>query len=135
MLEHRVIIFDGVCNLCNGAVNFIIQRDPQRKFKFAPMQSEAAQQLIDAYQASDTELDTLLLVEGDVFRVRTDAVLAIAAELTWPWRLFRVLTVFPAPFRDYFYRHLAGNRYRLFGKRAACMIPNEDIKSRFIDAT
>ena len=135
MPEHRIVIFDGVCNLCNGAVNFIIRRDPECKFRFTPMQSQIAQELIRKYQVPEVGVDTFLLIEGETYRVRTDAALAIAAELSWPWPLCIVFRIFPAKFRDFFYKRLARNRYSLFGRRGVCMVPNSDVRSRFIGDT
>jgi len=133
MSKHRVVIFDGVCNFCNGTVMFIIKRDPEHKFLFVPMQNRAAQKLLRKFQLPEVGLDTFLLIEGDEYRVRTDAALTIAAELTWPWPLCKVFRIVPARFRDIFYKLFARNRYSLFGKRDVCMVPTSDIRSRFLD--
>ena len=132
MREPKIVIFDGVCNFCNGAVNFIIRRDPGAMFRFAPMQSEIAQTLMKRHNMTDLGNDTFILIDDDICRLRTDAALAIAAELTWPWTLCKAFRVLPTQFRDYFYDLFARKRYSLFGKRDKCMIPTDDVRSRFI---
>jgi len=133
MKHRRIIIFDGVCNFCNGAVNFIIKRDPNGVFAFTPMQSDFAQSLIRKYKVKEVGMDTFILIKNDKHHVRTDAVLEITKDFRGFWFLFRVFKILPRLFRDYFYKLFARNRYRLFGKRATCMIPTPDIRSRFID--
>ena len=133
VLAKPTIIFDGVCVLCNGAVNFIIRRDPNARYQFTPMQSEVGQQLIRQLNAPQDDGDTMLLVENGVIKVRTDAALSIAKNLKWPWPGFAILGVLPTGFRDYFYRLLAKHRYGLFGKRKSCMVPSAAQRARFID--
>ncbi len=128
----RIVVFDGVCNFCNGAVNFIIRRDPAAKFQFAPMQSEAAQRLMEQHGVSAEEDETMLLIEGDRCLVRTDAALAIARELNWPWPAFSPFRYLPQGFRDWFYRKVARNRYRWFGRKNQCMVPDESVQARFV---
>jgi len=131
--QRHVIIFDGICNFCNGAVNFIINRDPTGRFVFSPMQSDAAQKLIQQHQASDVGFDTFLLIKNDTCFYRTDAAIEIAKDLTGYWHLLRIFRIIPRCIRDFFYRLFARNRYALFGKKNVCMIPTEDLKSRFIE--
>jgi predicted DCC family thiol-disulfide oxidoreductase YuxK len=133
MENQRVIIFDGICNFCNGAVNFIIKRDPKGLFVFTPMQSEIAAKLIQKYEAPQVGIDTFLLIKNGTCYYRTDAALEIARDLTGLWFLFRIFKVLPRGFRDYFYRAFARNRYSLFGKKDVCMIPTPDVKSRFLE--
>ena len=128
-----IVVFDGICNFCNGAVNFIIKRYPARKFKFAPMQSETARTLIEQYYSPVEELDTFLLIKDDACLVRTEAALAIAAELIWPWRLCAVFGVVPRTFRDCLYKLFASNRYTLFGRKESCMVPAPSVRDRFLD--
>jgi predicted DCC family thiol-disulfide oxidoreductase YuxK len=133
MENRHIIIFDGVCNFCNEAVNFIIKRDPTGVFVFVPIQSEVAKKLIDEYEAKKVGVDTFLLIKNGTCYYRTDAALEIAKDLTGFWFLLKVFKVIPRRFRDYFYRALARNRYSLFGKKDVCMIPTPDIKSRFLE--
>jgi len=133
-MDHRhIVIFDGLCNLCNGAVKFIINGDPNGKFAFAPIQSSIGQELIDKYGAEMVGIDTWLLVKDGQCYERTDAALEITKDLTGYWYLFRVFKILPRPVRDFFYRLIGRNRYALFGKRDTCMIPTEDVCDRFLE--
>jgi len=132
-MENRtIVVFDGVCNFCNGAVNFIIKRDPEGFFAFTPMQSEFAQQLMAKYGIYNVGVDTFLLIKSDECFVFSSAALEITKNLTGYWYLFSVLKWVPAPLRDAIYTLFARNRYRLFGKKSVCMVPTEDVKSRFV---
>ncbi len=133
MDNRHIVIFDGVCNFCNGAVNFIIKRDPAGRFVFTPMQSPIGQGLIENYGAELAGLDTFLLVKDGHCYERTDAALEITKDLTGFWYLFRIMKILPRPFRDYFYRLFARNRYALFGRRDTCMLPTESVRERFLD--
>ena len=133
MTENYIVIFDGVCNFCNGAVNFIIKRDNKDIFKFTPMQSATGQSLIKQYDVMDVGFDTFLLIKNNRCYFRTDAALEITKELSGFWCLFRVFKLLPSPLRDFFYRSLARNRYKLFGKRESCMIPTAELKNKFLN--
>lgn len=132
MESHQIIIFDGVCNLCNGAVNFIIKRDARGVFKFAPMQSEIAQKLMLQYQVQELSNDSFLLIKNGQCFLRTNAALEITKELDGFWFMFRSFKILPAVIRDYFYRLLARNRYRLFGKQDTCRLPTKEERDRFL---
>ena len=132
MDNRHIVIFDGVCNFCNGAVNFIIQRDPEGVFAFTPMQSELAQELTERFNVPNVGTDTLVLIkQGECF-VLSDAALEIARDLKGPWRFCYVFKVVPKPIRDAAYKLFARHRYRLFGKKDACMVPSAEVKSRFV---
>lgn len=131
--DRSIVIFDGVCNVCNASVNFIIKRDQDAKFLFTPMQSEFGQSLIKKYNLTDVNGDTLVVIKHDKAFVRSDAALAIAKELDGYWPLFTLFHFVPRPIRDFFYSLFAQNRYRLFGKKEACMLPTKEVLSRFID--
>ena len=133
MDDRHIVIFDGVCNFCNGAVNFIIKRDPGGRFAFTPMQSDIGQELIAKYGATMVGVDTFLLIKDGQCFERTDAAFEITKELTGIWYWFRVLRVLPRPIRDYFYRLFARNRYKLFGRRETCMVPTARIRERFLE--
>lgn len=130
--NRHIIIFDGVCNFCNGAVNFIIKRDPDGVFAFTPMQSALAKQLMQKYQIHNVGIDTFLLIKNNHCYVFSSAALEITKDLTGFWYLFRVLNIVPAAFRDFFYKLFARNRYQLFGRQDVCMVPTEEVKSRFV---
>lgn len=132
MDNRQVIIFDGICNVCNGAIKFIIKRDPQRVFVFTPMQSALAKKLIAEHNINNVGFDTFLLIKDGLPHIWTDAALEISGNLSGPWRLLRYLRVIPRPLRDYFYRLFARNRYSLFGKKECCMVPTRELQDRFI---
>ena len=130
--QHAVLLFDGVCNLCNGAVNFIIDRDPEGYFKFAPLQSDVAEEMLGAFGLSNASLDSMVLVEGNRCYRRSTAVLMTARRLGPPWALVYAFIVVPRPVRDAIYDWIAENRYHWFGKREACRVPTPDLQARFL---
>ena len=132
MNNPHIVIFDGVCNFCNGAVHFIINRDPESVFAFTPIQSELAKELTQRFNVLDVGMDTLVLIKEGKCYVLSDAALEIAKELKGPWRFCYAFKVVPRPIRDAVYKLFARNRYTLFGKKAACMVPTEEVKSRFL---
>ncbi len=134
MPQRHIVIFDGVCNFCNGSVNFIIRRDPQGRFAFAPLQTRRGRALIQKYQVPEIAVDTFLLIKHGRCFLGADAALEIVLDLTGPWFLLRVFKIVPKPLRDYCYNVFASNRYQLFGKRATCMVPTPEVRSRFISA-
>ncbi len=131
--EHPTILFDGVCNFCNGSVNFILARDPRKTFRFAPLQGPTGRRVLAALGLSADELETMILVIGSGHYTRSTAALQIARRLRFPWPLLAVLLIVPACLRDIGYRVLARNRYRWFGKREVCMVPSPEIRWRFLD--
>jgi predicted DCC family thiol-disulfide oxidoreductase YuxK len=127
-----IILFDGVCNFCNSSVQFIIKRDPTGYFKFASLQSETGQQLLEKYGVSK-EIDSLIVIEKQSVYIKSSAALQISRKLTGFWSFFSILRVFPPLFRDYLYDLVAKNRYNWFGKRDSCMLPTAEMKKRFLD--
>lgn len=126
-------MFDGICNLCNASVQFIIRRDPAGKFKFTSLQSEAGQEMMHKYALKPDSLYSIILIQNGRAFERSEAVLRIAKGLTKPWPvLFYIFRIVPSFIRDAFYNMISKNRYRLFGKRDACMIPTSDLQSRFL---
>ena len=132
MDSRNIVIFDGVCNFCNGAVNFIIKRDPEGVFAFTPMQSDLAKELMEKHQIFNVGIDTFLLIKGGQCFIFSSAALEIAKDLTGFWYLFNILKLIPAPVRDFFYKLFARNRYKLFGRKEHCMVPTTAIRSRFV---
>ena len=130
---ENVILFDGVCNLCNGAVNFILDRDPGERFKFASLQSGYGQQYLEN---NDLPLDSfesmVLLKHGRSYRKST-AALEIARQMGGLWPLLYAFIVIPSFLRDPLYNLVANNRYKWFGKRDQCRVPTPELKSRFLD--
>lgn len=127
-----IILFDGVCNFCNGAVKFVIERDRAGYFKFAALQSEVGEELRLKYQIDDNETDSVILIEHDKAYLHSTAALRIARRLDRVWSLGYAFIVVPRPLRDMFYRLFAKYRYRLFGRREECMIPTADVRTRFL---
>ena len=133
MPSHQLILFDGVCNLCNQFVQFVIERDPQRRFQFAALQSAAARRVLAEQPPLSPLPDTVVLVEeGRVFTGST-AALRIVRRLRFPWPLAAALLAIPRPLRDWIYAFVARRRYLWFGKREHCMAPTAALRSRFLD--
>jgi len=130
-VDRPVILFDGVCNLCNGSVAFIIARDPKGYFQFASLQSEAGRRLLGG--AKGPLPDSVALVEDGHVYTRSDAALRVARRLRFPWGLFYGLVVVPRVVRDALYDVVARNRYRWFGRRDTCMVPTPELRRRFLE--
>jgi len=130
---HPVILFDGVCNLCNSSVQFIIKRDPGAKFRFSSLQSENAKQLLQQAGLDHTMTDTVVLLYHGRAYTQSDAALQIARRLTGLWPVLYVLIVIPRPVRNAVYNWIARNRYRWFGKKDQCMIQSPELKHRFLN--
>ncbi|NMO14973.1 DUF393 domain-containing protein [Pyxidicoccus fallax] len=128
-----VVLFDGVCNLCNGAVNFIIDRDPSARFRFAALQSaQAASLLAPLGRVPEADPQSFILVEDGRVYERSSAALRVARKLPGAWKLFYAFIVVPTPIRDAVYRFIARNRYRWFGKADACRMPTPELRARFL---
>jgi predicted DCC family thiol-disulfide oxidoreductase YuxK len=128
-----IVLFDGVCNFCNGSVNFIIRRDPARKFRFASLQSEAGKALLAKHGLRDLPLSTSVLIDGDRVFMNSTGVLETARRLGGFFALAVILFVIPRPLRDWAYHLFARNRYRLFGRMDQCMVPTPEVRQRFVD--
>lgn len=127
-----IVLFDGVCNFCNGSVNFIIERDRAGYFKFAPLQSEIGEQYLEKFEIDRAVTDSVILIENERVFTHSTAALKIARKMDGFWSWFYALIVVPKPFRDFFYKLFAKYRYRLFGRQDACMMPTPDIRQRFL---
>ena len=130
---EAVVLFDGVCNLCNGAVNFVIDRDPDGYFRFAPLQSDVGEEILADAGAADVSLDTIVLVEDGEVYDRSTAALRIARHLSGAWPLLYAFIVVPRPLRDAVYDWIAANRYRWFGTRDQCRVPTPGLKEHFLE--
>lgn len=131
---HPVVLFDGVCNLCAGSVRFVIERDPEGVFRFAPLQSAVGERLLaEAGLDEDHDtLDSIVLVEDDEVYTKSDAVIRVAARLGGPYRLLSPARYLPKRARDAVYDFVAANRYDWFGKRDRCLMPTPELESRFL---
>lgn len=130
--DSPTVIFDGECNVCNGAVQFIIKRDPTAKFEFAASQSDAGRALLARHGLVEIGKSSVVLLKDDRIFLESDAVLEIAAKLEGPCRWLRVFKVVPRFLRNPLYRLFARLRYRLFGKKTTCMVPTPDVRRRFL---
>ena len=130
--EGAIILFDGVCNLCNASVWFIIDRDPSERFRFASLQSEFGQARLREFGLSDLAQETLVLIEGGKCYTRSTGALRIARRLTRPWNLLYGLILLPAPLRNMLYDWIARSRYRWFGRTETCRLPTPDLTRRFL---
>ena len=128
----NIVLFDGVCNLCNGLVRFIIKRDRNGKFKFASLQSEIGQQWLLRFGLAKNEFESFVLIEGDKYYVKSAAALKMLRGLGGIWKVFYVFILVPRPVRDFMYDLIAKSRYKIFGKRNICMIPTPELKERFL---
>jgi predicted DCC family thiol-disulfide oxidoreductase YuxK len=131
---HPIVLFDGVCNLCNGAVQFILRRDPGGGFRFASLQSPFGEELRARLGIDPQAVDSIILVEGDRWYKESDAALRIAHGMSGAWRALGVLRLIPRPLRNAVYRWIARNRYRWFGKQETCWLPTPELRERFLDA-
>ena len=130
---RALVLFDGVCNFCNGSVRFIMRRDRARRFAFAALQSEAGRRLAGETVAEGADLQSIVLLEEVGRFTRSTAALRIARHLAWPWPLGYGLIVVPRPLRDWLYGAFARRRYRWFGKSEACMVPTAEQRARFLE--
>ncbi|MBC7936058.1 MAG: DUF393 domain-containing protein [Rhizobacter sp.] len=133
MNEGPVILFDGVCNLCNGSVQYVIRHDKAAIFRFASLQSDSGQQLLQQYQLPQSDFASFVLIENGKAHTRSAAALKVARKLSGAVKLLYGFIIVPAFIRDWFYNFISGNRYKWFGKRDSCMIPTPELKNRFIN--
>lgn len=131
--QTYILLFDGVCNLCNRIVQFTINRDPKRKFKFASLQSESGQSLLKQFNLPTDDFNSFVFIKGDKYFLKSSAGLHVLKELGGPWKMFYIFIIFPRPIRDFIYNIIARTRYKVFGKRETCMVPTPDLKQRFLE--
>lgn len=130
----KIILFDGVCNLCNGFVQFVIRRDSSDIFRYAPLQSEIGQQLISERNIETEKLDSVILIDpGVAYYLKSDVALQIGRHLKGYRTLSKIFNMIPGGLRDIVYDIIARNRYAWFGKKDACMIPTPELKDKFLD--
>ena len=129
----KIILFDGVCNLCNSSVQFVIKRDKKDIFRYAALQSEIGEQLVKQRQIDTSKVDSIILIEpGVAYYTKSDAALEIAQDLGRIWKLSAIFTWIPTSIRNSIYDFVAKNRYKWFGKQESCMIPTPELKSKFL---
>jgi predicted DCC family thiol-disulfide oxidoreductase YuxK len=137
-LGQHLVLYDGVCGLCNGLVQFLLRRDRRGTFGFAPLQSATGQQLVTRYGGKPADLTSFYVVAdyrtGSACALtRSEAALFVVGRLGWPWRLLRVARLLPKSIRDRAYDIVARHRYRLFGRYDRCLLPRQEFRDRFID--
>ncbi len=129
---QTIIFFDGFCNLCNGAVQFIIKRDTKNKFYFAPLQSEFAQLKLASLTQIPVNLNSIILLENSKLFTQSAAALRVAKKLNGAWPLLYVFIIVPPFIRDAVYKFIAKNRYKWFGKKETCWVPTAALKAKFL---
>ncbi len=129
----QVILFDGLCNLCNGAVTKIIRLDKKNVFLFCSLQSEAGKKILSHIKVDASKIDSIILYEpGIAYHIKSSAALEIMNTLGGIWKLSKIFLILPTPIRNLLYDFIAKNRYRWFGKKEQCMIPTPELKSKFL---
>ena len=131
-MKNAIVLFDGECKFCNGSVNFIIERDKDAYFKFAPNQSEIAQDLFRKYNVDKANIDSLVLIEDEKVYIYSTGALRIARNLNGLWSIFYGFIIVPSVIRDFVYKQFAKVRIRLFGKQEVCLMPTAEIRERFL---
>lgn len=132
-MNHPLILFDGVCNLCNRSVQFVIRHDKKKQFHFASLQGAAGQQLLHKHGLPVNMLNSFVLINENRVYTQSSAAIEMMRLLGGGWKYFSFLRVIPRFIRDAVYRWVARNRYKWFGKREECIIPSPDLRDRFLD--
>ncbi len=127
-----IILFDGVCNLCNSSVNFIIKHDTKEQFLFASLQSDAAKEILLQFSTKKLIQDSIILIDGKNIYEKSSAALQISKHLNDGYKVLYSFIIIPKFIRDWVYDIIAKNRYKWFGKKEKCMIPTSEIKNRFL---
>ncbi|MEM9918660.1 MAG: thiol-disulfide oxidoreductase DCC family protein [Bacteroidota bacterium] len=131
--DHPILLFDGVCNLCNSSVQFLIERDPEKRFRYASLQSDVGQSLLKHHQLPTKELSSVVLIENGKAYTHSDAPLRASRHMTGLWPALSVFRIFPRFLRDAVYNWIARNRYKWFGKQESCWLPRPELKQLFLD--
>ena len=131
--DESTVLFDGVCNLCSGFVQFVLPRDEAGKYRFASLQSDAGQALLAEHDLPRDDLESVVLIEDGESHVKSAAIIRIATGLGGAYRLLSPFRYVPRSLRDRIYDFVADHRYRWFGKKDRCMMPSEDVESRFLE--
>ncbi|KOY87232.1 hypothetical protein AD998_14690 [bacterium 336/3] len=131
-MNYPIVLFDGVCNLCNSSVQFFIRNDKKNILRFASLQSEAGQTLLQKFNLPTNEFNSFVLIVNDQVYLRSSAALKVISYLGGFWKIFQVFWIVPRFMRDGVYNTLAKNRYKWFGKKTECMIPTPELKAKFL---
>ena len=128
-----LLLFDGICNLCNTSINYIIKRDKRQLFKFASLQSDAAKQVLLQFNEKKYSIDSIILIYNNSIYYKSSAILKLFSIMGGIYSLSAIGYIIPKKLRDKLYDYIATNRYKWFGKRESCMLPTTDLEQRFID--
>ena len=131
-MKKSILLFDGICNLCNSSVQFVLKRDKRQHFIFASLQSDSGQQLLEKFDLPTNDFTSFVLIQNDKYYLKSSAALRVAKELPAGWKFLYIFIIIPRPIRDFCYNIIAKNRYKIFGKRDTCMIPSQETKKRFL---
>ncbi len=132
MDNQPIVLFDGVCNLCNGSVQWLIAHDPLSKLRFASLQSDFGQNILKKNNLHTVDFNSFILVEGEKIWFKSDAALRVVGHLGGAWAWLRILQIVPTFIRNFFYDIIAKNRYRWFGKQESCWLPTPELRARFL---
>jgi predicted DCC family thiol-disulfide oxidoreductase YuxK len=132
--HKQLILFDGVCNLCNASIQYVIKHDKNKRFMFAPLQGAAGEQIIKAFNIDTSKTDSILLYsEEKGLKIKSIAALIVASKLGFPINLLAIFLIVPPFISNLVYNFIAKNRYKWYGKQEVCMIPTPELKARFLD--
>ncbi|KGL63317.1 thiol-disulfide oxidoreductase DCC family protein [Polaribacter sp. Hel1_85] len=133
-INKKIILFDGVCNLCNNSVLKVIKYDKKNVFLFTAIQSEKGKEIVNHLGIDVSNIDSIILYEPGVsYDIKSTAALKIMNEFSGFWKLTQLFWIFPESFRNYIYDYIAKNRYKWFGKKESCMIPTQELKNKFLN--
>lgn len=133
--HKKLILFDGVCNLCNSSVLYVIKRDKKNTFLFAPLQSNVGKKIIEKFDINTKDVDSIIIYnpEKDSIHHKSTAALKIASQLDFPTNILAIFLIIPSFIRNWVYDFIARNRYKWYGKKDACMIPTPELRSKFLE--
>lgn len=131
--QELIVVFDSKCLLCNGWVQFLLRHDKAGVISFASMQGETGKNLLIDHGLPTENLDTLLVLQGGTSWLHTEAILKVLTTLGWPWKFANSVRICPTRIRNAIYRVVARNRYRIFGRTESCLLPNPEVRHRFLD--
>ena len=132
MDQYPVIIFDGICHLCCGWIRYLIRKDKTMKFRFATIQSETGQKVLNEVPENEKMMESIIYVKGNQYFRESSAILEILTDIGGFWKIVVVLKLIPKAIRDKIYQFIAKRRYRYFGKRTTCLLPTPENKKRFL---
>lgn len=131
-MTNPVILFDGVCNLCCGWVQFLIRHDKKSVFRFASLQSKAGIDLCESFNIDTKKMDTVIYIKEGSYYTESAAVFRIINDMGGVWKVFLTFSIIPKAITDFVYRQIAARRYKIFGRKATCFVPTPEIKSKFL---